>query len=89
MHTEEVGDVEPRWARVPDLREIVLAFCELARVDDAALAKDEELVEERNNVAPRLVNRKYDGAIVIPCEGDKGLHDVVRVVRIKTCTTSN
>jgi hypothetical protein len=68
--TEKVGDVEARRARVADAVEISMALAELARVHDMALCENEELVEERDNVAPGLMDGEHDGPVKVTSERD-------------------
>lgn len=44
-HTKEIGNVEPRRARLSNRIEITLAFGEFTRVDELALSEKDKLVE--------------------------------------------
>lgn len=42
-----------------------LTLRELSGIDGFAHTQDDELIEESNDVASRLMNREHDGAIII------------------------
>ena len=81
--TEKVCDVEPWRAGVSDRLEVVLALVVRARVHNLTLGKQHAPVEQGDNVGPRLVDRKDDGAVVVPGERDERLDDVERVERVE------
>ena len=60
--TEEISDVETKRTRVADRREVIRDLVRLARVDELALREDDELVEEGDDVAARLMDREDDRA---------------------------
>jgi hypothetical protein len=42
------------------------------------------VVKHCDDVATRLMDSKYHGAVVIAGEGSEGFHNVVRVIRVQT-----
>ena len=81
---EVVGNVESRGARVADVVEVVLAFVEGSAVDCAALCKQDELIEQCDDVGTRLVNGEDDSAVVRLDKVDKTFNHVEGVVCIET-----
>ena len=68
------------------MREVVRDLVCLARVDELALGEHNELVEEGNDVAARLVNGEDDRAVVLASQRHETVDNTERVVRIQTCT---
>ena len=48
-----------------------------------ALREDDELVEEGDDVAARLVDREDDGAVVVARERDEAVDHAQRIVRVE------
>jgi hypothetical protein len=65
-------------------REIILTLREVARIHQLSHREDDELVEQRDYVAPRLVDCEDDCAVVVSSKRHKALDDVVGVVCIET-----
>ena len=63
--TEEVSNVETKRTGLADLREVVGDLVRFTRVDQLALRKDNQLVEQRDDVAAGLVDREHDRAVVV------------------------
>ena len=63
--TEVIRNIEPRRAVMSDRVKIRLTSGKFAGIYEAALREEYELIEQRNYVAARLMNRKDDGAIKI------------------------
>jgi hypothetical protein len=69
---------------MPDSCEIFLGLQNLTGIDQFALRQEHQLVKHGYNITTRLVNCKYDSAIVVSCQRHETFHDVVRVERIQT-----
>ena len=81
---EVVCDVEPRGTRMADLVKVFLTLREGTGVDHFAFCEENELIEERGNVRARLMDSEDDGAIKVPCQGDKTLNHIIRIIRIQS-----
>ena len=84
QRTQVIGDVESGWARLADPLKIVVAPRKFTRVYDVSVCKQHKLVEHRDDIAARLMNSKYHGAVVIAGKGSEGFHNIVRIIRIQT-----
>jgi hypothetical protein len=87
--TEIICDVETRRARPSDLGEVRLALIRLARVYELSARKEDEFVEESDDVGAGLVDRKDHGTLVRPRELYKRFDDVEGVVRVESFTLSS
>lgn len=87
--TEIICDVETRRARPSDLGEVRLALVRLARVYELSARKEDEFVEESDDVGARLVDREDYGTLVGPRELHERFNDVECVVRVESCTLSS
>ena len=70
LRTDEICQIEPWRARAADALQEVVALVRVARVDELPARQENELVEERHDVAPRLVDGEDDCAVVVACERD-------------------
>lgn len=69
-----------------DVGKIILAFRIFTGIHQFTSSKDEKLVEERNNIAPRLMDGENHGAVIIPGQRYQALNDIVGVICIQaTC----
>ena len=84
IRTSEVGNVEPRWTRVVDTLEIVITFRSVTRVDQFAVGQEDQLVEEGDDVAARLMDGEDDCAVVVSCKRDQTVHHAQGVVRVQS-----
>ena len=62
--------------------EILITFLRLARVDQFAVGKQDEFIEQGHDVAARLVDGEYDGTVVIPCERDETVYHAECIISI-------
>ena len=84
QRTEEIRNIKPRWTRLSDRSEVFLASGVLSRIDELPLGQKDELIEECHNVAPRLMDREDNGAVIVSGKRNKTLHNIVSVVCIQT-----
>ncbi len=66
-----------------DLIEVVATTAEGAGEDHAAFCEQQKLIEKRDNVGTRLMNRKDDGSLVRLCQGDKRLNHIESIVGVQ------
>jgi hypothetical protein len=67
-----------------DVVKVSMTPRELSRIDELALRQKNKLIEQRNDIAARLVNGEDYGALVIARKGYQTVHDVVGVECIQT-----
>ena len=67
-----------------DLREVIGDFVRFAGVNELAACENNELVEEGDDVATRLVNGEDNGTVVIARERNETVDDAQSVVRVET-----
>ena len=67
-----------------DPLKVVVALREFTRVDDLSVCEQHEMIEHRDDIAPRLVNSEHNSAVVITGERREGFHNVVRIIRVQT-----
>ena len=67
-----------------DPLKVVVALQEFTRVHDLSVSEQHEMIEHRDDVAPRLVDSEHNSAVVVTGKGSEGLHNVVRVIRVQT-----
>jgi hypothetical protein len=82
--TKEIGDIKARGTRLPDTCKVILAFRELPTVHHFAHSEDDELIEQRDDIASRLMDGKDDSAFIVPSQGDKTLDNIVCIVSVET-----
>ncbi len=56
-------------------RQVVCDLVGFARVDEFALREDNELIEERDDVAARLVDGEHDCTVIVTSERDEADDD--------------
>ena len=82
--TQEIRDIESRRAGLSDVGEIILAFRKLARIDRFTSGEDKKLVEECDDIAPRLMDGEHHSAVIVPSQRYQALNDVIRIVCVQT-----
>jgi hypothetical protein len=85
--TQEISHVEAFRTLPPFLLKVAVtpSVRERTGIHELAHRKEDQLIEEGNDIGPRLMDGKYDGAFVVPGEVDKRFDDVEGVVRVQAC----
>lgn len=68
IRTQEICKIESRRTGLSDVGKIILAFRILARIHQFTSGKEEKLVEERDDIAPRLMDSEYHSAVIVPSQ---------------------
>lgn len=82
--TEEISKIESGRAWLTDTLHIFVTFGCFSREYELSLRQKNELIEQRYDVTPRLMDRKHYSAVIIPCEGHQTINNTERVIRIET-----
>ena len=67
-----------------DFRKVIGDFVRFAGVNELAARENDELIEEGDDVATRLVNGEDNSTVVIARERNETVDDAQSVVRVET-----
>lgn len=82
--TDEIRNVEPRWTRIADILEVIVAVRGVTRVNQFALCQQDKFVKEGHDIAARLMDGENDRTIIVSRKCHQAVHHAEGVVSVQS-----